>query len=233
MAANKTKTSAAFEKKVRAAIAQLEVAGEKITNAKVREKTGGSFRDLSPIVKAVLAEQEARALAESQVPPMPDEISVLADALWEGAYRHADQMAAAERRAHAEELKDLRRELSEREDEVGLVEDERDAALVRAKAAEAGLLTQAAEIQALKVRIAGLEGRLQGRLEGAGAAPEASGAAHAADGEAPGLEVEDAEAAGTLDSDPDGDPAAAAETIHQLDIFTAISAPAQPEHRAG
>ncbi|WP_210528339.1 DNA-binding protein [Rubellimicrobium arenae] len=161
------KASAALEKKVRAAVAELEKDGVRVTNATVRAKTGGSFRDLGPLVKALLAEKEARAKAEREVPEMPDDVAELATALWEGAYRLADEGAAAERRASAERIKALEAERDDRENEVALLEDERDATLTRAEAAEVRLAAQVRENLELKMKIASLEGRLQGRIEAA------------------------------------------------------------------
>ena len=166
MTAKNQKTNAAFEKKVRAAVTKLENDGVRITNASVREEMGGgSFRDIGPIVKAVVAEKEARAKAESQVPDMPEDVVELATAIWEAAYRRADEVAAADRRSHAEEVKALREELTDREGDVGVVEDERDEVLARAEAAEKELGQLQGQIDDLRVEIARLEGRLLGREE--------------------------------------------------------------------
>ena len=74
MATKNQKTDAAFEKKVRAAATELEKNGVRITNANIREKIGGgSFRDIGPLVKALLAEKSAREKAETEVPDMPEE----------------------------------------------------------------------------------------------------------------------------------------------------------------
>lgn len=166
MATKNQKTSAALEKKVRAAIPELEKDGIRLTNANVREKIGGgSFRDIGPILKAYLAEQSAREKAETRVPEMPEDVADLATALWESAYRQADEANATDRRARAEEIKALRDELSDKDEEVAIVEDERDEALARAEEAEVQVAEQTLAIQALKIQIAGLEGRLLGRSE--------------------------------------------------------------------
>lgn len=166
MSAKDKKSSAAYEKKVRAAVVELEKEGKRVTNASVREKLGGgSFRDISPIVQAIKAEKEAREKAASQVPEMPEEVRELATALWEGAYRFADEVAAADRRQHAEEIKDLRQELSDRDEEIGLVEDERDVMEARAASAEAEASRLSELVNELQLKIAGLEGRLLGREE--------------------------------------------------------------------
>lgn len=177
MATKNQKTNAAFDKKVRAAATELEKNGVRITNANVREKIGGgSFRDIGPVVKALLAEQSARKKAETEVPDMPEEIAELATAIWEGAYRCADEAAAADRRARAEEIKALREELSDKDDEVAIVEEERDAAIARAEAVEGEAIAQASAIQEFKVQIAALKGRLQGRADAGGdAEPETNG----------------------------------------------------------
>src|SRR6056297_614083 len=168
MAAKNQKTAAQFEKKVRAAATEPEKEGARITNAAIREKIGGgSFRDISPVVKAIIAEKEARAKAESQVPEMPEEVSELATAIWEGAYRAADEVAANDRRTHAEEVKALREEVAERENEIATVEEELDDAQARAEAAEAAMSKLEGQLTELRMVIAGLEGRLFGRQEAA------------------------------------------------------------------
>lgn len=165
MTKNNQKTSAVLEKKVRVAIAELDDEGVRITNAKVREKTGGSFRDVGPIVKAILAEREARERAESQVPDMPEEVSDLAMALWEAAFRAADASAAADRRARADEIKSLKDELADRDTELGIIEDEKDAACTRADAAERAVAEGAETIVQMKIAAALLEGRIAGLQE--------------------------------------------------------------------
>lgn len=168
MAPKNQKTTAAFEKKVRAAATELEKEGVRITNSAIRDKIGGgSFRDIAPIVKAITAEKEARTKAESQVPDMPEEVAELASAIWEGAYRAADEVAANDRRVHAEEVKVLRNEVAERENEIATVEEELDSAQARAKAAEAAMSRLEEQLTKLRVVVAGLEGRLLGRQEAA------------------------------------------------------------------
>lgn len=167
---NQKTTTAQFEKKVRGAAIELEKGGIRITNAAIRERLGGgSFRDISPIVKAINAEKEARAKAESQVPDMPEEVAELTTAIWEAAYRAADEVAAADRRAHAEEVRALREEVAERENDIATVEEELDDALARAETAETAKAELEEQLTELRVLIAGLEGRLLGRRD---AAPE-------------------------------------------------------------
>jgi chromosome segregation ATPase len=166
MAPKNPKTAAQFEKKVRAAAIELEKEGARITNAAIREKIdGGSFRDIAPIVKAITAEKEARTKAESLVPDMPEDVAELATAIWEGAYRAADEVAANDRRVHAEEVKALREEVAERENEIATVEEELDGAQARAEVAEAAMSKLEGQLTELRMVIAGLEGRLLGREE--------------------------------------------------------------------
>ena len=167
MAGKNNKTTATqLEKKVRAAIAELSKEGKRPTYANVRDEIGGgSFRDLGPIIKAILAEQEAQAKAESAVPEMPADVAELAAAIWEGAYRCADEIAGAYRRAHAEELKKLREEITEREGDVTEAEDALYDMTARAEAVEEIQSQLEKEIVELRVVVAGLEGRLLGREE--------------------------------------------------------------------
>ncbi|WP_422073264.1 DNA-binding protein [Tranquillimonas rosea] len=168
MAIKTQKTNAALEKKAKAAAIELDKLGKPITNANVREQIGPcSFRDLTPIVKAIKAEREARAKAESAVPDMPEEVVELTTALWEAAFRAADEAAAASRRAHAEEVADLRRQLEEWEKDVGTVEEELESMTSRAQVAEAAKAELEGQIADLRVVIAGLEGRLLGRQDAA------------------------------------------------------------------
>lgn len=166
MATKTQKTNAALEKKARAAVIELDKLGKPITNANVREQIGGcSFRDLAPILKAIVAEREARAQAESPVPDMPEEVAELSTALWEAAFRAADEAAAASRRAHAEEVADLRKQLEAWETDVGTVEDELEAMTARAHRAETAKAELQGQITDLRVFIASLEGRLLGRQD--------------------------------------------------------------------
>ena len=175
MATKTQKTIAALEKKAKAAVTELEKLGKPITNANVREQIGPcSFRDLTPIVKAIKAEREARAKAESAVPDMPEEVAELTTALWEAAFRAADEAAAVSRRAHAEEVAELRKNLDEWETDVGAVEDELEAMTARAQGAEAATAELEEQVADLRVVIAGLEGRLLGRQEAARAAAKAN-----------------------------------------------------------
>ncbi|SFA91748.1 GDP/GTP exchange factor Sec2p [Poseidonocella pacifica] len=171
MATKTHQKNAALEKKAKAAVIELEKLGKPITNANVREQIGGcSFRDLSPIVKAIVAEKEARAQAESKVPDMPDEVAELSTALWETAFRAADEAAALSRRAHANEVAELRKHLDEWETNVGTVEDELETMKARAQGAEAAKAELEEQVADLRMVIAGLEGRLLGRQEAARAA---------------------------------------------------------------
>tara|TARA_R110002124_G_scaffold252226_2_gene417501 strand:- start:3210 stop:3866 length:657 start_codon:yes stop_codon:yes gene_type:complete len=167
MASKNQKTTAAqLEKKVRLAADELEKEGQRITNPAVREKLGGgSFRDITPIVKAINAEKEARTKAESQVPDMPEDVAELSTAIWEAAYRAADEVAAADRRTHAEEIKGLRAEVSECKKDTATVEEELDDALARAEGAEAANAELEARLIELRLAVAGLEGQLLGRRE--------------------------------------------------------------------
>lgn len=159
------KANAALEKKVRTAISELDQEGVRITNAKVREKSGGSFRDVGPIVKAILAEREAREQAESQVPDMPEDVLELTTALWEAAFRAADAAAATDRRNRADEIKALKEELAERETELGIIEDEKDQACARAVAAEHQVAEGVETVVQMKIAAALLEGRIVGLQE--------------------------------------------------------------------
>ncbi|PZX18413.1 plasmid replication DNA-binding protein KfrA [Palleronia aestuarii] len=166
------KTNAALEKKVRKAVADIQAKGEKPTNAAVREITKGSFRDIGPIVKIVLAEQKAAAEASRAAPEMPEEVIDLYASAWEAAWRCADEAAAIERRAHASQLAEVEEEKAEVLDNIGLVEDERDSAVAEAEAAgeraqqaEERVASLTAELMDAKVLIAKLEGRLLGREE--------------------------------------------------------------------
>ena len=159
-------TTAQLEKKVTHAITELVKEAQRPTYANVRDAIGGgSFRDLGPIIKAVLAEREARAKVESQVPDMPEEVAELMAAIWETAYRRADDVSAADRRTHAEEVKRLQEEIKDREGDIASAEDNLDKMTERAEAAEEIGVTLQAELLKLRILIAGLEGRLKGREE--------------------------------------------------------------------
>ena len=159
-------TAAQLEKKVGDAISKLETEGKRPTYANVRDRIGGgSFRDLGPIIKTVVAKREAREKAESQVPDMPENVAELATAIWESAYRCADEVAAADRRTHSEEVKRLQEEIKERGTDIAAAEDDLDKMTERAEAAEKTESKLEAELVELRLVIAGLEGRLMGRQE--------------------------------------------------------------------
>ncbi|MSU90601.1 hypothetical protein GE300_13410 [Rhodobacteraceae bacterium 2CG4] len=173
-------TAAQIEKKVGDAISELEKEGKRPTYANVRDQIGGgSFRDLGPIIKSVIAKREAREKAESEVPDMPEDVAELATAIWEGAYRCADAVAAADRRSHAEEVKRLQEEIREREGDIAAAEDDLDKMTERAEAAEEIQTTLEAELVELRLVVAGLEGRLMGRQEASKDKKEPKGAAPA------------------------------------------------------
>ena len=166
------KPNPALEKKVRKAITDLQAKGQKPTNSAVQEITGGSFRDISPIVKIVLAEQKAAAAAARAAPDMPEAVFDHATSLWEAAWQAADESAAAERRAHAAELAERDDERADLLESIGIVEDQRDTAETHAKLAderadqaEARAARLSEELVKAKIRIASLEGRLLGRQE--------------------------------------------------------------------
>ena len=136
------KPNPALEKKVRKAITDLQAKGQKPTNSAVQEITGGSFRDISPIVKIVLAEQKAAAAAARAAPDMPEAVFDHATSLWEAAWQAADESAAAERRAHAAELAERDDERADLLESIGIVEDQRDTAETHAKLADERIARQ-------------------------------------------------------------------------------------------
>ncbi len=168
------KPNATLERKVRKGVSDLQAKGERPTNAAVREITGGSFRDITPIVKIAVAEQKAAAEAARSAPDMPDEVLDLFASAWEAAWRAADETAAADRRVHAGALAEIEEEKAEALEDIALVEDERDTAIAeaavakeRAQTAEQRVTCLVEELVAAKVRIAALEGRLLGREDAA------------------------------------------------------------------
>lgn len=154
-------TETSLEAKVRAAIAQLQREGKKITNNNVREITGGSFRDLGPIVKSVREDIAAKQAAASSLPEMPIELHEAMALIWSCAWKHADETAATERRAHAEVVERHKEYLVEAEEAVAVVEGERDKNLARAETAEAKNLALEAENADWRIRHSKLEGRLE------------------------------------------------------------------------
>lgn len=160
-----------LETRISKAMDQIEAAGDTVTHARVRAITGGSFRELSPLVTRLKAEREAQRQAARQVPEPPEEYADLAAQLWQTAYRLADETAAAERRGHAEEVAALQAEIAQLQEVVAQVESERDseiASLVAQRDAAqeriAISMTEAERLQAgnraLELRIAELTGRL-------------------------------------------------------------------------
>lgn len=158
------KNNTSLDKQIRDAIHQLTADGKPVTNQTVRDAIGGgSFRDIGPVVKLVKAEIEAKDEAARAAPPMPEDFSDAASAMWDLAWRLADDLAASERHGHAVEVDRLRAEVDEALSNCGVVEDERDAAEKRAHAT-AKLLAEAEEaLLEAKFEIARLNGQLTER----------------------------------------------------------------------
>ncbi|SMX34403.1 DNA-binding protein [Actibacterium lipolyticum] len=157
------KSNKSMETRVREAIKKLEEKGEDITNAKVRALTGGSFRDVSPVVKKLKAELEEKARVERATPDMPEDVLDAVTELWTLAWARADETAAAERRGHAVEIDKLKAEVVEQEEAVEIVEAERDQAEKRAEVAEAKNAELSEKLQETQLQVAELKGRLAER----------------------------------------------------------------------
>ncbi|WP_339638290.1 DNA-binding protein [uncultured Sulfitobacter sp.] len=159
-----TKHNSKLEARIREAISKLMDAGSPVTNETVRKALeGGSFRDIGPIVKMVKAEIVAKEEAARAAPPMPEDFSDAANAMWDLTWRLADELAAAERHGHAMEVDRLKAETDEALANCGLVEDERDAAELRADETAKLLAAVEAELLQAKFEIASLKGQLAER----------------------------------------------------------------------
>ena len=165
-----------LERRINKAMDEIEADGNTVTHARVRAITGGSFREVSPLVTRLKAEREAQRQAARQVPEPPEEYADLAVQLWQTAYRLADETAAAERRGHAEMVAALQAEIAELQEVVAEVENERDGDIATLAAERDDLLervkTAAAENADLHAQIRKLEianAELTGRLSALGA----------------------------------------------------------------
>jgi hypothetical protein len=153
-----------LETRIRGAISKLMEAGSPVTNETVRKVLkGGSFRDIGPIVKMVKAEIEAKEEAARTAPPMPEDFSDAANAMWDLTWRLADELAASERLGHATEIDRLKAETDEAMANCGLVEEERDAAELRADETAKLLAAKEAELLQAQLEIANLKGQLAER----------------------------------------------------------------------
>ncbi|WP_281968658.1 DNA-binding protein [Roseovarius nanhaiticus] len=162
--AQKSNSNASLEKRIRAAVNELDAKGETATNASVRAITGGSFRDITPVLKRIKAELEEKSRADRAVPGMPEDVLDAVTELWTLAWNKADETAAAERRGHAAEVDKVKADLADQEEAVAIVEDERDQAVKRAEIAEAELSKVRKEERNSALVIAELRGRLAERL---------------------------------------------------------------------
>ncbi len=107
------------EEKVRAAIAELEAAGEDVTVSAVRAKVGtGSFTTIGAIVAAWRKEQSTQEL----IPAIPDRLGAVLGQIWTEAWRSASKLFDAERKALSEERSALEREKNEMEKEIERLE---------------------------------------------------------------------------------------------------------------
>lgn len=158
------KKNSSLEKQVRDAIRKLIDDGKQITNQTVRDAIGGgSFRDIGPVIKIVKAEIEAKEEAARSAPPMPEDFSDAANAMWDLSWRLADDFAASERRGHAVEVDRLKAEADEAMSNCALVESERDEADKRAQVTAKLLAEAEAALLDAKLEIARLEGQLAER----------------------------------------------------------------------
>lgn len=159
-----TKNNSKLEARIRNAIHKLMDAGSPVTNESVRNTLkGGSFRDIGPIVKMVKAEIEAKEEAARTAPPMPEDFSAAANAMWDLTWRLADEIGASERLGHATEVDRLKAETDEAMANCGIVEDERDKAEMRADETAKHLAATEAELLEAKFEIARLKGQLAER----------------------------------------------------------------------
>lgn len=161
----KNTANAHLRKKVQDAIAELSAANQPIKNSTVLEKTGGSLRDVSPLVREAKAEIEARVLAAQAVPDVPEEVWDALQMVWQAAWRSAEETSLAERRGHAQQVDKLDKEL---DDVLGIsekLEEEASGQMARAEIAEAKLQEMEALVHDLRLEVARLEGRLVERLE--------------------------------------------------------------------
>ena len=221
------KNNTSLEKKVRDAIRKLTDDGKQITNQTVRDAVdGGSFRDIGPLVKQIKAEIVAKEKADRAAPEMPDDFRDAAAAMWQTSWQLADEIATAERHAHAQELERLKGEAEEALSNCGLVEDERDEAEKRGEALAKKLAETEAALLGTKFEIAKLNGQLAEReafIEGKLAGLRAIDSAEASTGE------ESARATGSQSAIT-----SKAKTDHtQLDMFSKTKAdrkkPLDPE----
>ncbi|PWE50408.1 hypothetical protein DEM26_05640 [Thioclava sp. NG1] len=158
------KKNTSLEKQVRDAIHQLTNNGKPVTNQAVRDILGGgSFRDISPKVKQIMAEIAAKEQAARAVPEMPEDFQDAAAAMWQMGWELADEIAASDRRAHAAELERLKSEADEALSNCALVEDERDAVEIRAQDLEKKLEEALRALRDAQLEIARLDGRLMER----------------------------------------------------------------------
>ena len=161
--AQKTNPNASLDKRVREAVKELDAKGENATNASVRAITGGSFRDITPVLRRVKAELEEKSRADRAVPGMPEDVLDAVAELWTLAWNKADETAAAERRGHATEVDKVKSDLADQEEAVAIFEDERDHATTRAEIAEAELAETRKALRNSEISIAELRGRLAER----------------------------------------------------------------------
>ena len=162
-----------LRRKVQDAVRALEQEGRRATGEAVRGLMGGgSFTDISTVLKVVLAERSAREDALRQVPDMTDTFLDLAKEFHAEIYRLVDGDRDGERKTHAAEIARRDDEIAERDLVIEEVEDERDDALAQVEdlrgqiaASHETLEERDALIASMRLELARLEGRLEGRLE--------------------------------------------------------------------
>ncbi|GEM94361.1 DNA-binding protein [Cereibacter sphaeroides] len=139
----------ALEPRVQEAVGQLVAEGKDVIQSAVVAITGGSLREVGPLVRAEKARRAAMAAASAEVPEMPAAAMELAAMLWADGYRAGEAQAAAERRERAALEAQHREEIDELYEAIGTLEAARDAGMARAEAAEARLAKQTATASGL------------------------------------------------------------------------------------
>ena len=152
-----------LEERVEEAIRDLVAEGVEPTVKRILGRTGGSYRDICPIAKAVKARIDEEQAMAAAAPEMPDALRRLSDTVWQTAWGLADEATAECRAARAADREAFEKREAELVEAVGDVERQRDDALTRAEKAEADA-AEAKEANAqLSQRLRDAEARLAER----------------------------------------------------------------------
>lgn len=158
-----TETTKTIDQKVADAISKLEKTGKKPTAQAICQITGGSYRDLLPVIREVKAAREAKLRELEQIPALPEDVQDVFETVWATAWREADASAAEARKGFAARIEALEQEIVDLQGLAGEIEEGRDRAEVAATELQIELDMTQSSLQQVREYLKSAEARLAER----------------------------------------------------------------------